>query len=217
MAEIDSTSGVTAKKMLVGVIAVIAAAAAIAIGTSLAGGESPRSAGDSRSEYRPVSVVGAPLPPLGRSGVDAAAGELAPVLSGKTFSGSSVTIDPARDGVPTMVVFLAHWCPHCNSEIPVLREWLDSGLVPDGLRVVGVTTASRADQPNWPPSRWIEEKGWPWEVLVDSEQQTAAVAYGVDGFPFMVIVDENGVVKKRWSGEQGLEMITRLVNDAVGR
>ena len=32
-----------------------------------------------------------------------------------------------------MVVFLAHWCPHCNAEIPVLNEWRDSGEIPDGL------------------------------------------------------------------------------------
>ena len=34
---------------------------------------------------------------------------------------------PATDG-PMMVVFLAHWCPHCNAEIPVLN----SGATPAG-------------------------------------------------------------------------------------
>jgi len=38
-------------------------------------------------------------------------------------------------------VFLAHWCPHCNREIPELNAWRDSGEVPADLQVVAVTTA----------------------------------------------------------------------------
>ena len=51
--------------------------------------------------------------------------------SGYDYDGNETTIDPATDG-PTMVVLLAHWCPHCNAEIPVLNEWRDSGEIPDG-------------------------------------------------------------------------------------
>ena len=35
------------------------------------------------------------------------------------FDGAPLTIAPT--GKPMLVVFLAHWCPHCNAEIPRAR------------------------------------------------------------------------------------------------
>jgi hypothetical protein len=72
-----------------------------------------------------------------------------------------------------MVVLLAHWCPHCNAEIPVLNEWRDSGEVPDGLNIVGVSTAVSADAPNYPPNEWLQEMDWRWPVLADDRAPDA--------------------------------------------
>ena len=58
---------------------------------------------------------------------------------------------------------------------------------------------------------------WTWEVMADSEQQTASAAYGVDGYPFVTIVDGEGKVLSRWSGEKGLDTVTQLVNTALGK
>lgn len=199
------------------VAAVVLAAGAVAIGSTLGGDNDGTTQSDGSNEYRPVTVTGEALPQGANTEADPALGKQVPVLSGKTFTGETVTIDPATDGKPTMLVFLAHWCPHCNSEVPILNEWKEKGLVPDDLRVVGVTTASRSDQPNWPPSRWIKRMDWTWEVMADSEQQTASAAYGVDGYPFITIVDGQGKVLSRWSGEKGLDAVTQLVNTALGK
>lgn len=197
--------------------AVVIGAAAIAL--SLSGGNSSTSdttvAGGS-AEYQPVTVTGEALPALGDAMTDPALGAKAPALSGARFNGSEVTITPGATGKPTMLVFLAHWCPHCNREVPRLVEWNDKGLVPDGMRVVGITTGSRDDQANWPPSEWIQSMNWPFDVMADSENADAARAYGVDGYPFMVILDSQGNVVKRTSGEHDLNEITEIVNDAVG-
>lgn len=213
----------SAARTVVGAVAVVViAAAAIAIGATV-GSKTPAGApgvsdgGGITGEFQPVSVTGTALEPRGEAETDPAAGVEAPTLSGKDFRSRDVVIDPGSDGRPTMLVFLAHWCPHCNSEVPQLLEWREKGLVPENLRVVGIPTASRNDQPNWPPSDWLEEFGWPWEVLADSEAQEAAIAYGVDGFPFVALVDATGKVKTRWSGERGVEGITDLVNEALGR
>ena len=105
-----------------------------------------------------------------------------------------------------MLVFLAHWCPHCNAEVPRLVAWNNSGSVPDGLRVIGVSTAVAADRPNYPPSQWVVDKQWPFEVMADSTEMNAAAAYGVDGFPFFVVVGADGKVAPRMikiGNEQG--------------
>ncbi|MFM9226783.1 MAG: TlpA family protein disulfide reductase [Actinomycetota bacterium] len=212
----------SATRVVVGAVAVVViAAAAVALGASV-GSDTPAGApsatdGGITGEFQPVTVTGVPLEPRGEGDTDPAAGVEAPTLTGKDFRGREVVIDPGSDGRPTMLVFLAHWCPHCNREVPQLLEWRDKGLVPENLRVVGIPTASRNDQPNWPPSDWLEEFGWPWEVLADSQAQEASIAYGVDGFPFVAVIDAMGNVKTRWSGERGVDGITQLVNEALGR
>jgi len=142
-------------------------------------------------------------------------GKTAPTLNGYTFAGNPVSITPGASKQPLMLVFLAHWCPHCNREVPRLIDWQEQGLVPEGLRVIGVTTASRNDQANWPPSDWIEEMKWPFEVFADSEAGDAANAYGVDGFPFIAIVNAEGKIVGRHSGELELADLDAFVKDSL--
>jgi len=160
-------------------------------GTTLAAGE-----------YQAVSSSGTALVPLEDPDNDPARGVVAPQLTGSRFDGSGITVAPT--GNPTLVVFLAHWCPHCNAEIPRLIEWKESGKMPANLQVVGVSTGARNDQPNWPPSQWLVEKKWPWDAMADSEDQLAAVALGVSGYPGLVLLDGDGKVLARRSGEASI-------------
>jgi thiol-disulfide isomerase/thioredoxin len=124
-------------------------------------------------------------------------------LKGFAFDGTPLTIAPT--GKPKMVVFLAHWCSHCNAEVPRLIEWKNSGTMPGDMEVIGVSTGARDDAPNWPPSQWVVDKGWPWPVMADSEDQNAALAFGVSGYPGMILLDGNGKVLARRSGEASIE------------
>lgn len=208
--------------VMLGLGVVVVLAAVIAIGVSGGGSDSPKSTtttaagGGGAGEYQPVMVAGDPLAALGDSVTDPLVGESAPVLEGFSFDGTPITIGGSTGGSPTMVVFLAHWCPHCNREVPRLLEWKKQGLVPENLRVVGVATASRNDLANWPPSEWLREFEWPWETMADDQAGTAASAYGVDGFPFMVILDGAGKVAHRLSGEIGVQDLVRTIDKVLG-
>lgn len=174
-------------------------------------------AGATAGEFQPVTVTGEALPTLEDSvpaaGADPAVGTAAPVLSGFGFNGMEMTIKPA--GKPVLLVFLAHWCPHCNAEIPRLIEWKESGQIPSSLVVVGVATSSRDDQPNWPPSQWLVDKEWPWAAMADSESQDAAMAMGVSGYPGLVLLDGDGTVLARRSGEASVSEINDWVAAAL--
>lgn len=219
----ETSSRRGSRKVVLFIGVAIVAAAAVAIGVSSGRNSSPAGTtttypgGVGASEYQPVSVTGSALAPLGDSGNDVAVGSEAPVLRGYDFAGAPVNVVPGETGDPVMLVFLAHWCPHCNREVPRLVQWHDEGLVPKNLRVVGITTSSRNDQPNWPPSEWIDKFGWPFEVMADSREQDAASAYGVDGFPFMVILDGRGKVALRMSGEREVSEIVSAVESAIGK
>ena len=111
-----------------------------------------------------------------------------------------------------MLVFLAHWCPHCNREVPELLAWEAAAEVPEGLQVIAVTTAVDPKRDFYPPSEWIAEKQWDWPVLADSQDNTAAAAMGVTGFPFSVLIGADGTVLGRISGELGQAGIDEWVD-----
>ena len=163
--------------------------------------------------FKPVGVQGEPLPEFGEA-PDAALCEQAPIVAGYDYDGNEVTIDPATDG-PTMVVLLAHWCPHCNAEIPVLNEWRDSGELPEELNIVGVSTGVSSDAPNYPPDEWLVEMDWQWPVLADDSQSSAMSAYGGRGYPTMVFIDADGQVRLRLSGEVPIDVLATLADDLV--
>lgn len=179
--------------------------------------------------FKPVAVTGTPLLQFDEdvqngSEPDTALCQQVPVLSGYDYAGDPITIDPATDG-PTLVVFLAHWCPHCNREVPVLNEWRDSGDVPEGLNVVGISTAAREGEANYPPDEWLTAMDWTWPVLADGDIQsddgedgvfhTAFRAYGSTTFPTLAFVDGDGVLRWRLSGELPIPVIQQLVDAAM--
>lgn len=208
-----------------GIALVVVVAAVIAVVASSGGGDGGggsdgsglpvTSIGEVVAEMLPVEISGEALPTFGSVANDAAIGMTAPTLKGLSFDQTPVEVLPGEGG-PYMVVFLAHWCPHCNNEIPRLIEWAESGGVPEGLKIVGVSTSVDASAPNYPPSEWIVDKDWPWPVMADSADRTAAQMYGVGGFPQFVIVGEDGTVRYRNSGEMTVEEIDAAVDQALG-
>jgi len=191
--------------IVAGVVVLIIAAALIAVlatGGSDDSGASSAS-GDSGAEIeqtRPVEVTGEALAPFEDPAADPAVGQASPVVNGQGFDGTAMTIGGAGDK-PTLLVFLAHWCPHCNREVPEVIKLNDAGGIPADLDVVGISTAVASDRPNYPPSEWIVDKGWPFPTMADSENSEALSAFGGTGFPFLVMVDSDGTVLARQSGE----------------
>jgi len=206
-------ASISGRWVIIGVVVAIAVALIVAV---LAGGDSSdddTSSGDV-AQNQPVLVDGAMLERLPDDGSDPAVGMAAPALTGASFDGSPLSVTPG-DGKPYMLVFLAHWCPHCNAEVPRLIEWKESGAVPDDLIVIGVSTGVASDRPNYPPSQWVVDKGWPWPVMADSVNMDAAAAYGLSGYPFFTIVGADGNVKVRVSGEVEVDALNEIVSDAL--
>ena len=175
-----------------------------------------------RGAIGPVEVIGDPLVVLGSTDsiTDPAIGEPAPVIVGLSPAGETVRIDPANQG-PTMVVFLAHWCPHCNAEVPRLNELRDAGRIPADLNVVAVATSSNPSAPNYPPGDWLEQVDWTWAAMLDGvdmerELWIAADAYGVEAFPFITLVDAAGLVVDRWSGESTTDELAAHISVSLG-
>lgn len=156
-----------------------------------------------------AEVVGQPLPRFVVPGAeDAAVGQSVPVASGVDLAGAPLDIVPGADG-PTLLIFVAHWCPHCQREVPTVQGLIDRGLLPENLTLLAVTSGISPVQPNYPPTAWLEREGWSVPTLIDGDDGLAT-AYGLSGYPFWVAVDGQGRVLARAAGALGEDSIRDL-------
>ncbi len=156
-----------------------------------------------------VEVDGQPLSELNPEGDDPTVGQTAPSLEGTSFNGSAISIEPGSQ--PKLVIFVAHWCPHCQREVPKIVSWLEESGTPEGLEMMVVATATDANRPNYPPSEWLEEEGLDLPTMADDSRGTAAEAYGLSGYPYFVLLDADNKVIARDTGELSTEELDGLV------
>lgn len=168
-------------------------------------GDAPDIAVD--SETGPVDVYGDALPPYAES--DAAAGLEIPRVRATLLDGRSIEL--GVDGTARLIGFFAHWCPHCQAEVPVAREWLQSTTLPDDVEVIAVSTGVEPTAGNYPPSEWFAREDWPTDVVLDDAAGSIAAAYGLTRFPYWVVVDEAGTVVTRTTGELSPAQLDELV------
>jgi hypothetical protein len=96
--------------------------------------------------------------------------------------------------------------------VPLLVNWMSSGGT-NGIDMVLVPTATSPDNPNYPPSAWLNRDGWKGRVLLDDKDGSLAKAYGLPGYPLMVFVDAEGKVTKRVSGEIPIDQLAQYAGD----
>jgi len=152
-----------------------------------------------------VVILGDPIP------IDSEIGYLAPAFKAQLNDGTElVTVDPA-DGTVRLIGFFAHWCPHCQREVPRVSKWLEENTIPTEIEILAVSTAVREGTPNYPPSEWLTKERWPTDIFVDNQDNDLAAAYGLAGFPYWVLVDATGRVVHRSSGELTEEQFGYLI------
>lgn len=163
--------------------------------------------GDIAAETGSPAISGTDLPLFSSGQVDGAVGMAAPTVSGEDFDGNVVTIDSA--GQPTAVLFLAHWCPHCQAEVIEVSDWLEAGGGVDGVNIVSVATATDPVRDNYPPSVWLSD--WTPPVLLDDADRSVLTAFGGNAFPFWAFLDGDGRVVARHAGSLGIPGLVEMM------
>lgn len=138
-----------------------------------------------------------------------AAGQTAPDVSGLNYQGDAVTI--TNDGVAKAIVFLAHWCQHCQAEVPRVQDWLDNGGGVEGVDIYSVSTAASSARTNYPASTWLDNENWTLPVIVDDQDGSAHAAYGSGGFPYWVFLNADGTVAVRTAGQLSIDQLEELI------
>jgi thiol-disulfide isomerase/thioredoxin len=186
---------------IAGALVVLLLVGAVVFGNSEVGAEygSPTIEGD-----------GLPLMPQNQTIDTSATGLTYPDVLGQNFSGDAVTIDNA-DGRAKGIVFLAHWCPHCQAAVPRVAAWLDATGGVEGVDLYAVATSMNSAQDNYPPSEWLEREGLDLPVIRDDQENSVLIAYGAGGFPYWVFTNADGTVALRTSGELGSDQLENIL------
>ena len=177
--------------IVVAVLVAVAAVAAILLST---GG------GSATAEPAPrLTVSGTALPAYASDATDPAVGVTMPTLTGTGLDGAAAVIGPT--GTPQIVVVVAHWCPHCQAEVPRIVAWLRDNSLPAGVTMTTLSTGIDPARPNFPPSTWLRNEGWTAPVLTDDAASSGLAALGFTSFPGFVFVNGDGTVAGRMVGE----------------
>jgi thiol-disulfide isomerase/thioredoxin len=165
----------------------------------------------------PVEVEGDALPEYDQTAaVDPAVGMTIPRIQGTTPVGGGAVIGPAQDQTsPTVIAVLAHWCPHCQAEVPRIVEFADTADLPEGTRFMALATNTNENAPNYPPGEWLEEEGWPGPVVLDDAQASGGLALGLPSFPYVIVIDGEGRVVGRFAGDLDDALLLSLLEEAA--
>lgn len=121
-----------------------------------------------------------------------------PELAGPTLDGDQASLSDS-EGEPVLVVFWAHWCPHCRAEMPVLQGLHEDGKI-DMLTVTTAIAPGAGPAGYRTPEEFVESIGLTAPALVDPKGEHAE-GWRVEAFPTLYFVDSEGQVAEVMSGE----------------
>lgn len=112
-------------------------------------------------------------------------------------------------GKPTVMIFFASWCPHCNNEAPLLKDLATKN--PDvNFVAIGVFDRETADD----IYNFQKKHDLPFPTYSDGGK--AASAYGIYSYPTLMAVDKTGTVKDVETGEKTPEQLNAILAKAKG-
>ena len=192
------------KNFIIGGAVVLVLGLAIAIGVTLS--SEPVAAGLPEGE---INVVGDSLPEYaGENDDNVALGLAAPTFSAPDQNSEIFNLE--KNGNSKALLFLAHWCPHCQREVPVVQSFIDSNGVPPGIDVIAVATSIDRGRDNYPPQEWLEREGWSETQIYDLDREIGE-AYGLNAFPYWVFLDKDLNVIARRTGNLPEDMVGALL------
>ncbi len=127
-------------------------------------------------------------------------GQVMPAVAGPTLDGATLELDElykpgARaEGEVVLLNVWATWCTPCRAELPELQR-LHETL--EGVAVVGLSEDDERDEPE--VRELVNELGLSYPIILDNEQR-AANALGLFGYPVSFVIDRGGTIVWRRDG-----------------
>ncbi|MGH9533896.1 MAG: TlpA family protein disulfide reductase [Terriglobales bacterium] len=141
-----------------------------------------------------------PLAPLARSFLanpDLALAYHAPPFTVLTSSGDRLT-PQSLEGKVVLLDFWGSWCPPCRESVPFLQQlWKRYGRRGDF-----VLLSIDSHEPDAEGAKFIAAHHMIWPQYWDFHS-TVEKAFAVHSYPTFILLNRQGVMRARWSGEDG--------------
>ena len=128
-----------------------------------------------------------------------------PEVTFHALDGAPVTVSTFRGSV-VLINFWGTWCAPCFQEIPELVR-LSHQFKKRGLEVVGVAVDSGRPEDI---REFMAEYGMDYQILV-GDMSIVKSRFHVLGFPTSLLIDRQGLIRKRYFGPQTEEVLKKDV------
>ncbi len=152
-----------------------------------------------------ITIIGDSLPEFaGENDNNIARGLSAPTFSGPNQNSEIVSLE--KNGNAKALLFLAHWCGYCQTEVPVIQNLINTVGVPSGVEIIAIATSIDRGRENYPPQKWLSDEGWSETQIYDINREIGT-AYGINAFPYWVFLDKDLNVVVRQTGNIPQEIV----------
>ena len=152
-----------------------------------------------------ITIIGDSLPEFaGENDNNIARGLSAPTFSGPKQNSEIVSLE--KNGNAKALLFLAHWCGYCQTEVPVIQNLINTVGVPSGVEIIAIATSIDRGRENYPPQKWLSDEGWSETQIYDLNREIGT-AYGINAFPYWVFLDKDLNVVVRQTGNIPEEIV----------
>lgn len=155
------------------------------------------------------SVPPGSLPVFEQGQPDAALGMVLGEVDGvEYYTETELVIDPT-DGKARAWLIWAHWCPHCQRELPPLSDWYaeNADLYPN-VELISVTSSIDPTRGN-PLEPYLDELQLPFPAILDPDN-TLAGQFGLNAYPFWVFTAPDGATLLRIAGFLEIDQVAEI-------
>ena len=136
-------------------------------------------------------------------------GKPAPDAEGTDLDGKKVKLSSYKGNVVLLDIW-ATWCGPCRAMIPHERE-----LVKKLYDKPFVLLSVSADNDKETLTSFLEKEPMPWSHWWAGPDSPVMKMFRVKAFPTMYLIDAKGVVRKKWVGSPGNDVLDKAVEDLV--
>lgn len=149
------------------------------------------------------------LAPFEQGQPDAALGMVLGEVAGiDYYTETELTIDPT-DGTARAWLIWAHWCPHCQRELPPLSDWYaeNADQYPN-VELISVTSSIDPARGN-PLEPYLDELQLPFPAILDPDLALAE-QFGLSAYPFWVFTAGDGTTLLRVAGFLEIDQVADI-------
>ncbi len=131
----------------------------------------------------------------------------APKFTLKDVNGKTVSLEELK-GKTVVVDFWATWCGPCKASFPAMQLAVNRYKDDPDVKFLFVHTWEKEDMATESAKKFIEDKKYSFEVLMDLKDpatgnNNVVVSYNVNSIPTKFVIDKNGNIRFRFSGFSG--------------